>query len=302
MHAYYRRLFLPGGAGFHFSGSVPSDLASLRYLQSTDPEDVICSVLAYAQLGQFAPCSRLLELMALHDDADIWGSCSTLLSFAAPRSILQELVPLAERLRTQQGSDAPLQWAGETLARSHESWVVPAMLRLFEQIQSYDRYMALPVYLSLLLESEPGEIDTGPRRIRDPDDPDWYEPPPAWDIAEYVRLVEARHTDVIVSLPNPADSCLFDGELLTLRQVAVRALDRVNRTSESHLRLPQARMLLEAYTGEDFSGFYEMNDRSLRLLPLHASARLEAFLEGGTVDRFLPGVRYFFGHRVPVSC
>ena len=297
MRPYYRKLFLPTGTGFHFGAPVPSDLASPRYLQAEDPEDVICSVLAYAQQGQFAPCSRLLDLMAQHDDADVWGSCSTLLSFAAPRSVLQQLVGLAERLRTERGTDAPLQWAGETLARSHESWVVPVVLRLFEQIQAYEQYMSIPVYLSLLLEDEPAEIDAGPRRLRDPEEPDWYEPPPAWDVPEYVRMVEERHSEIVATLPAPDHSCLFDGELLTLRQVATRTLDRVNRASESQLRIAQARMLLEAYTGEDFSGFYD-EDRH-RLLPLHASARLEAFLQSNLPDRYRPGVRCFFGHPVP---
>ncbi len=297
MHPYYRRLFLPTGTGFHFSGPVPPDLASSRYLQSEDPEDVICSVLAYAQAGQFAPCSRLLDLMARHDDADVWGACSTLLSFAAPRTILQDLVPLAERLRTQRGTDAPLQWVGETLAKSHESWVVPVILRLFEQIQSYDQYMALPVHLSLLLEPKPAGIDSGPRRLQEANLPDWYEPTPAWGIAEYTRMVEARYAELITALPTTDYSCLFDGELLTVRQVASRALDRIKRTSEENLRVTQTRMLLEAYTGEDFSGFYEVNEH--RFLPLHASTRLEAFLEDVTADRFMPGKRYFFGHPVP---
>jgi hypothetical protein len=297
MRPYYRKLLLPAGTGFHFGAPIPPDLASPRYLQAADAEDVICSVLAYAQQGRFEPCTRLLDLLVQHDDADVWGSCSTLLSFAAPRSVLAQLVPLAERLRIERKSDAPLQWAGETLARCHEAWVIPVILRLFEQIRAYDRVMALPVYLSMLLETEPAEIDAGPRRLRDPDDPDWYEPPPKWDVPGYVRMVEQRHLDVIAMLPNSERSCVFDGDLLTLRGVAMRALGRVNETRENQLRIAEARMLLEAYTGEDFSGFYDEHQHRLR--PLRASARLEAFLQDDTPERFTPGARYFFGFRVP---
>jgi hypothetical protein len=297
MRPYYRRLFLPSGTGFHFGAPVPPDLASSRYLEAADPEDVICSVLAHAQQGRFEPCSRLLELLVAHDDADVWGSCATLLSFAAPRSILRQLVPLAERLQVERKTDAPLQWIGETLARSHEPWTVPVVLRLFERIRAYDRYMALPVHLSLLLEPEPAEVDAGPRRLRAPDEPDWYEPPPAWDVLDYIRKVERRHTEVIAMLPNPDSSCVFDGELLSLRRVAARALIRVNESRESQLRIAEARMLLEAYTGEDFRGFYDADQNQLR--PLAASARLEAFLQSVSPDRFAPGVRYFFGHRIP---
>src|SRR5690606_36156417 len=117
MRPHYRKLFLPTGTGFHVGAPVPSDLASPRYLQAEDPEDVICSVLAYAQQGQFAPCSRLLDLMAQHDDADVWGSCSTLLSFAAPRSVLQQLVGLAARGESPTTHDTALEVAG-CVARS----------------------------------------------------------------------------------------------------------------------------------------------------------------------------------------
>jgi len=297
MRPYYRKLLLPAGTGFQFGAPVPPDLASPRYLQAADPEDVICSVLAYAQQGRFEPCARILDLLAAHDDADIWGSCSTLLSFAAPRSILQQLVSLAERLRIERKTDAPLQWVGETLARCHEAWVVPVILRIFERIRSYERFMALPVYLSMLLEPEPAEIEDGPQQLRDPNEPNWYEPPPSWGVPEYVRMVEQRHLDVIAVLPNPERSCVFDGELLTLRGVAMRALGRVNEPRENQLRVAEARMLLEAYTGESFSGFYDEHEHRVR--PLHASARLEDFLGGDTPERFAPGVRYFFGFRVP---
>lgn len=297
MRPYYRKLFLPTGTGFHFGHPIPSDLASSRYLQSTNPEEVICSVLAHAQHGQFAPCARLLDLLVQHDDADIWGSCSTLLSFVAPRSILEQLAPLAERLQAERGTDAPRQWIGETLVRSHESWVVPIVLHLFGSIQSYDRFMSLPAYLSMLLEPEPAEIEAGPPRLRAPDEPEWYEPPPSWDVPEYLRVVKERHALLAPTLPDPDRSCLFDGELLTLRQVATRTIDRVNRPSKSQLRVAEARMLLEAYTGKDFSGFYDEDQQRLR--PLRASARLEDFLQSDAPERFAPGVRHFFGYRVP---
>ncbi|HND09467.1 MAG TPA: hypothetical protein PKI49_04620 [Pseudomonadota bacterium] len=297
MRRYYRRLLLPAGTGFLFGDAVPSDLASIRYLHGSDPEDVICSVLAYAQQGQFAPCSRLLDLMAQHNDADIWGSCSTLLAFAAPRSILQQLIPLMERLRMEHGTDAPLQWAGETLARSREAWVVPAVLRLFEKIQSHERFMALPVYLSMLLEPEPAGIDAGPSQRPVVEEPDWYQPTPTWAISEYVRKVEGCRSTLVSSLSTPDRACLFDGAILSLRQVAMRTIRRIQLHEESALRIAEARLLLEAYTGEDFSGFYDEGQH--RLLPLRASALLEAFLQTDTPERFEPGVRHFFGHRIP---
>lgn len=296
MRSYYRNILLPAGTGFHFGAPIPPDLTSPRYLHAADPEEVICSVLAHAQRGNFAPCSRLIELLKQHDDADVWSSCSTLLSFAAPRSILLELLPLVERMRDEHQTDAPLQWAGETLARSCGLWSVPEVLRLFEQIQSYDRYMALPGYLSLLLEPEPDMIDAGPRRRRDPSDPDWYDPPPAWEVAEYTRMVRSRYEELQGLLPYEG-SCVFGGEILSLRRIATQTITRINGPTEYSRHVESARMLLEAHTGEVFSDFYDPDRYSLR--PLHATARLEAFLRSDTPDRFTPGVRCFFGHRIP---
>jgi hypothetical protein len=55
-------------------------------------------------------------------------------------------------------------------------------------------------------------------------------------------------------------------------------------------------MLLEANTGLDCRGFY---DRDFMLRPLAAAAIVEDFVESGEANKYLPGVRYFFGHRIP---
>ena len=55
------------------------------------------------------------------------------------------------------------------------------------------------------------------------------------------------------------------------------------------------RHLLEAATGLDCRGFF----RDRRLQPLAAAAQLEEMLEAGHLARLTPGVRYFFGHRIP---
>jgi hypothetical protein len=44
-------------------------------------------------------------------------------------------------------------------------------------------------------------------------------------------------------------------------------------------------------------GFWRLDD--YKLDPLAAAAILEDMLESGELERFEPGVRYFFGHRIP---
>lgn len=296
MRPYYRNLLLPFGSGFHLE-DPPADLLERRYLYSDDPEDVICSVLAHAQRGHFDVCERLLDVLARHDDGDVWASCSTLLSFAAPRAVLHEFALRAMNGRIGRGGDAPLQWAAETLAHTHELWVVKAMLELFMRIEALDQFMAIPVYLSLLLEPEPGKIDGGPQRIRDASEPDWYDPPPRWDRQGYVDLVEQHMGELDTGLPARWRACWCDGELLGLRGLAERTLMRINAPDEHALRIVEARMLLEAYTGERFAGFHDPDSHALRRLD--ASARLESFLSSDVPERFEPGVRYFFGRVIP---
>ncbi|NJK31974.1 MAG: hypothetical protein HC927_05885 [Deltaproteobacteria bacterium] len=57
------------------------------------------------------------------------------------------------------------------------------------------------------------------------------------------------------------------------------------------------RRRFEASTGIDCSEFYSDGE----FFPLVAAARLEAWIDSPEADRYEPGVRYFFGHRIPNS-
>ena len=64
--------FLLRGVGFHFLAPPPGDMRSHKYLYSDDPEEVLCSILAHAQEGNFSPCRRLLDLMRRSHDWLTW--------------------------------------------------------------------------------------------------------------------------------------------------------------------------------------------------------------------------------------
>src|SRR5437867_2385041 len=89
---YCRFFLLEHGTGFHFSAPPPTDIRSDKYLYGDDVQDVIGSVLAHSQSGNFGACRRLIEIMRQQNDAWVWGCCSTLLSYAAPKAILRELI------------------------------------------------------------------------------------------------------------------------------------------------------------------------------------------------------------------
>jgi len=88
---------------------------------------------------------------------------------------------------------------------------------------------------------------------------------------------------------------IIEGGRLNIRDIAQRLLTRV-QTGERLDRIAMGRMLLEATTGLNCRAFF---DDSGRLQNLTAAAIVEEFLERGDTDRYQPGVRYFFGHRIP---
>jgi hypothetical protein len=88
-----------------------------------------------------------------------------------------------------------------------------------------------------------------------------------------------------------ADTPLFEGEPVGARRLAEKLLVHLQMAD-----LPEYwRGRFEAMTGLDCSGFY----KSGSLQPLTAAAIVEDFLESGDADKFEPGTRYFFGHRIP---
>ncbi len=84
---------------------------------------------------------------------------------------------------------------------------------------------------------------------------------------------------------------VFRGQLYTVKNLAEYTLETVRHP----YFLSSLRLQFEGATGIDCSSWYK--DR--RLQPLAATATLEGFLESGEADKYEPGVRYFFGHRIP---
>jgi len=108
--------------------------------------------------------------------------------------------------------------------------------------------------------------------------------------AKYAELKDDLSADREMSL------AIFEGEALSLAKVARRLLVRL-RANGGLEEISTARMTLEAFTGMDCSSFYKPDFGPLQ--PLTAAAIVEDFLESGEAEKYEPGVRYFFGHRIP---
>ncbi len=151
---------------------------------------------------------------------------------------------------------------------------VPVMLAVFADQFDYPDAATIPVCISNLLGS-----------IVPPNPHELYP-----SIQEYVSAVERAYQDALNRWQSD-QVLLYEGELLSVVFLARQILDKLH-TQRFRFML---RRRFEAMTGIDCSDFY--NDRLLQ--PLSAAAIVEDFLESGEAERFEPGVRYFFGNRLP---
>lgn len=294
MRDYFRYTFLSGGRGFHFSAPPPPDLRTARYLASRDAEEVLCAVLAFAQVGDFRHFDVLTQLMKRERNADVWGACAMLFAYAAPYSAIRRLLDEFSDELYQQADPVVGQWVTEILSGSKGLWTVSEILRLLRLNRRRGEYFSAPRYLSFLLEEERDEIAQGPPLLpRLPEDPDWWDPPPRYDDDAYETLVLAR-CSMVAMRTSGSETAIFEGEPLSLERVAARTLARTRAGADIE-EVAIGRMILEANTGRDASSIYTDG----RLRPLSASAFLEELLEDPSLSDFEPGQRYFFRHRIP---
>ncbi len=292
MGDYDHLILLPRDICFHFRVPPPADIASSKYLDSSDPAEVIAAVLASARLGDFSHFTRIINLMKANDGASVWDDCSMLFSYAAPFSALRELLDAFDNEIVERKDAVTGQWISEILCSSGALWCVPEVLRILRFNEERTKYFSAPQYLSFLLEEERGEISFGPPVLRKPD---WFDfLPDTFDDDEYDRIVMSRHAELCNLVADPSVAAFYEGEPLLLENIARKALHRVTTGSDIE-EVSIARSILEANTGVDLSGFY----RNANLSPLSAAALIESLLEDGELTRFEPGHRYFFGHRIP---
>jgi hypothetical protein len=152
---------------------------------------------------------------------------------------------------------------------------VPGILRAYERIAEFPDSDIVPVWLSNLLEPEDGVVSVQVR-------PD--------DLPDYLKTVSDRYNELAAELGTD-QVIVFRGARFGVVPLAQYVLRRIQHP---YVR-DELRHRFEASTGIDCTGFYRNGD----LRPLAAAVILEDFLASPAADAFEPGVRYFFGHRIP---
>lgn len=172
------------------------------------------------------------------------------------------------------------------LCRSLGLWgrlsAVEAILWAYDRNFPGQSAEGLPAYLTTMLEPEFGPAAAYPRE-------DTLEAYTTYENG--VRELCRQRMD---ELGGPKAYAFFGGPF-SVRRLAERYLELLGDSRYETMMQPYLRQRFEACTGIDCSDFYEDTD----LKPLTAAARLEAWLDSDAPNRFEPGERYFFGHKIP---
>jgi hypothetical protein len=293
--SYDHMILLSRAKAFHFSSTPPADIRSFRYLNSTEPREVISAVLANAVHGDFTQFDRLAELMKQSDDAVVWGDCAKLYTYVAPYSALRKLVDSFGPVLFQGDDVVTQQWISEILCLSGGLSFVPDVLTIFRRNRERDKYFSTPMYLSRMLEEEPFDIADGPPVLPRTDDlPAWFDVPAVYDDDTFEQRVMGRHAALCAMVSDPRWATVWEGRPLSLQEMAHKALARIEQGQDIE-EIALARTWIEAATGQDLSDWYS----DCLLQPLNAAASVESLLESRALEAFTPGYRYFFGRKIP---
>jgi hypothetical protein len=151
---------------------------------------------------------------------------------------------------------------------------IPRMLDALERFKWSEDAHIIGVFIKELIEPLPGELKNFDE----------------FEAFEQFRSYILLRCEEIGPKLGP-EQLAFRGERFSLTRLAQLALEALRRPYFSI----EWRRKFEANTGIDCRPFYKNEN----LQPLAAAAILEDFLDSGEAEKYEPGVRYFFGHRIP---
>jgi len=290
------RPFLSRAQLFHLEGEAESRRALPRTPHDRPADIRIVELLFAARDGDFHALAALIPLMQQHDDDAFWGEASSLLSSAAPASVLRALVPAFASALFETRDDVVQSWIAETLLNSGLLWTVREALRIMAAQTDRTTMFAIPARLSLLLEPAPGPIFNGAQKIADSsdvhglDDRDF-----TCDDAPYIDGVMRAYAAKRDAAPLGDDAALAFGVPIDIEALARDTLETIGGAADDE-RIATVRTILEGYTGFDLARFY---DRKAILDRNGAIGALEALFDAVDLTAYPPGRRMFFGRPVP---
>ena len=287
-----RRPFLARAHAFHIpriEERAAKKRASSRGYRSVDDE--ILSILRSAQEGDFNVLARLLPIMKNYDDDLLWGEASFLLSYAAPSSVLREVLHGFSKQLFVDKDYVVQSWIAETLLNSGLLWAIPEALRILKAQEDRSKMFSIPARLSFLIEVEPGEVFFGPDEVPEPGPwPDWFDPPFTYNDSDYIEMVTAHFNRLVSNARYGADTAFLLGNEINVAEMSYYTLQTIGKSGDTE-DIALIRTVLEAQTGYDLSGFYS----NLILDRNGAIGAIENLFDDVDLSKFSAGKRYFFG-------
>lgn len=278
--------------GFHLHAAELSQAAVDRLLHGEDDWEILAGILLSCQTGHFAPLVRIPTLLRKNDGFQFWKAATELLGYAGSWRMLQQFFD--EHI--DKLNDHGVQYfLAIILSNSCGLWAVEPLLAIHARATEEESRYQIERHLSYLLEAENEAIWAGAEEKKFVVDSEDLEVRTVVDFEGYAKDVHAVR-DAILQDIGSLDTPLYEGEVLDIARIAKKLYERLTSEDDTTGRIYREKMLFEASTGVDCSGFFD-EDSALQYLP--ATAIMETFLESHDLNRFQPGQRYFFGHPVP---
>jgi hypothetical protein len=282
------------GDGMFFSSEPPPGIAEPQNLRSDDEWTVMGCALARLKTGDFGVFPHVLDAVGRANDADLWLATALLYSFAAPVSEVRKLSRVFSRQALEKDPELVRLYSKIALHTMVPAFVDP-VLDLYATTEDDDVRELVPLYLSHILEDEPGPVAAGPVRKLDsnypPEFADHY-----WDRDAYAVIVRGVRDQVVAAVGSDLVPVL-GGAPFHVATLARRII-RHAKEGDGWTRTNLERMAFEANTGISCRDFFT-REYPPDFRPLTATAIAEDFLRTEDAASYQPGVRYFFGRPIP---
>lgn len=265
--------WLLAGRGFAYESKPPQDIA--HRIDDPDEWGRLLAIFEQLKQGAFEYDRALYNLIETSEDPDVRFLGLTLLRHVGSHDC---------RLRTaeffQHGDVDTRMAAYDAALYGADLRLVDPLLLAYRNTRGNERFVVMHA-LSHLLEAEPDQLydDT------DEQNSDIFE-----SVAgNFKRDVESRFGQGVA---------IFEGRLLSLPYI----LERIERLCsgadaiEFSGTISMYFDLFEAMTGQSCVGVF---DEHVTVDPYYAINVVNRFQETGEVAYFVPGQRYFFGHKLP---
>lgn len=253
-------------------GYFPTEL-QLAADQQDDGWNALQAAFLRARSGDF---SLMPSLMSHYDPAGDYRlnyQLVTLFGDAAPSTAIDRVAEALDDPAGRQYYEVATHFCEVLKARGRLD-DVPRMVDALDRFKWSEDAEIIGVFIKEVIQSLPGQLMD-------------FDEFPTFD--DYRRSIAERCDEIAPQLG--PERLAFRGERFSVRRVAQLALEALR---EPYFSM-QWRRKFEASTGIDCRPFY----RHENLQPLAAAAILEDFLDSGEAEKYEPGVRYFFGHRIP---